>query len=168
MLKSRSSDKPRVYLETSFWRRLGDSTFPDRRRASRRFLAIARRRFILLSSTLTMAEIDRARPDEVRRRAARQHRRARPRVVTTDARVDEIAEELRRRGGWSRKVIADLTHVAYGIRGRARAIVSWNLAHLASDSARAVVKRYCRDHGLETVLIGTPEEVLRWHAEAIL
>jgi hypothetical protein len=117
-----------------------------------------------------MQEIQRAHPPEEARAARRRHLEVGPELVAGGIWVHKIAEELmdRGRGAWGRKVVADLTHMAYAIRGRARAVVTWNLTHMSSVAARKVMQLYCRDHGIEQVLLGNPEEVLRWYAEAIL
>jgi hypothetical protein len=160
-------DKPGLYCEASYWRRLVDKRYPERRRWTRLLHDSAPRRFRLWASDLVLVELRDA-PEPDRTQAIRKLMRSRARWVTTNWTVTQVTQEILQEGGWSHKLIADCTHLAYTVVGRMAALVTWNMDDLARPKTRRVVKAVCRRHGWPVPLIGTPEEVLAWVRDGIL
>lgn len=152
----------RLYLDTSFWDRLGDPQHPPERKTSYRFLNRACARHEVLISPLVIDEV-RNTPDPVERRVIeRQMRGVRPTIISGQQRAEEIADALRREGQFGDRMLADLAHVAYAVMGAADAVVTWDVRTLARERVRLVLHAYCRREGLESPLIGVPEDVARW------
>jgi len=153
----------RLYLETSFWKRLGDPRLDERRRDSYRFLrALAGGRHRILISRLVTRELDET-PDWAERRKIYRRLWSRgARMITFNPRIVRIATDLRTLGRWRRNLIADLMHIGYAISGAADALVTWDRDDLARDATRRVVQAYGRREDVGVPLIGTPEEVAEW------
>lgn len=152
----------RLYLETSFWNRLGDRTSWDRRKASYRFLHRACMHQEILVSPLVLQEVRRTPDLEERQEIERQMRNTRTVMVSGTRRANVMAHALRDEGGLGERLLADLVHVSYAIMGSADALVTWDRRTLARDVVRAVTQVYCRRESLTTPLIGLPEEVTQW------
>ena len=153
---------PRIYPETSFWRRLVDDGDFERRRLTYRFLRAIEGRARLLGSSLILAELGRGLSGDARTAVLRRHWAARPRIVTGVPRVHRISLELLMAGGRGIRALADMLQVGYSIVGGADFLVSWDRADLARDRTRKVVRDYGQRTGTKVPRIGTPEEVARW------
>jgi predicted nucleic acid-binding protein len=160
-------DKPGLYCETSYWRRLIDTKSPLRRRWTRELHDVAPRRFRLWTSKLVLTELRDA-PEPDRTQAIRKLMDSRAKCVTTTWKIGSVTEELLHEGGWSENLLADCAHLAYTIVGRMAALVTWNMNDLACPVTRRVVSEVCRRHEWPVPLIGTPEEVLEWVRDGIL
>lgn len=152
----------RLYLETSFWLRLGDPAYHARRKMTYRFFRAAARRHQLFLSKLVLREIEETPDWDERRHVLRRVWSARPRMVTTSRRAERIALDLVQEGGWSDDVFADMLHISYSMVSNQDALVSWDEGDLARDRTRQVVQAYGRREGVSVPLIGTPEEVAQW------
>ena len=152
----------RLYIETSFWKRLTDPSDPERRRISYSFLrTIAGRDQILISSVVR--EELRDTPDaEERKTLFRRLSGVRPRTITTTPRVGRIARDLLSLGGWGARRVADVLHVSYAVFARADALVSWDVHDLARERMREVARTFGRMQGVPVPWIGTPQEVAEW------
>lgn len=151
-----------LYLETSFWKRLGDPVNPQPRRTSCRFLNQSCRHHDILISPLVLEELDLTPDPDERRQIDRRLRNAYRIMVSDKRRAAAIAAQLALEGGFGSKMVADLTHVGYAVLGRADAIVTWDVRTLAREKVRLIAAAYCRREGHKIPLIGTPEEVARW------
>ena len=152
----------RLYLETSFWKRLGDPAMVARRQVTYRFFRSVKDRHELLLSRLVIRELM-ATPDlRERRHILRRIWSADPRTVTTSRRAERIALELLAAGGWSDDDFADMLHISYTIVAGADALVTWDEGDLAREWTRNLVQAYGRRQGVATPLIGTPEDVAEW------
>lgn len=152
----------RLYLETSFWKRLGDAAYHSRRRLSYRFLRQVESRHDLFISNLVHGEVM-GTPDLVERRhVLRRIKSVHPRTVTNSRKAERQALELLDSGGWEDGLLADMLHVAYTIQAGCDALVTWDQDDLARDKTRNVVQAFGRRTGVSAPLIGTPEEVAEW------
>jgi hypothetical protein len=152
----------RFYLETSFWKRLGDPAYHERRKITYRFFRQAERRHKLFLSMLVIHEIA-ATPDvDERRYILGRVDSAHPRFLTQRRRAERIAEDLLDAGGWGANLFADMVHIGYTIAGDLDAIVTWDEGHIACNATRNVVMAYGRRAGTPAPLIGTPLEIAQW------
>jgi hypothetical protein len=122
---------------------------------------IGRRRSLMVSD-LALAELGEHPRKDIRKGIVRYLRRMRPKVLGPSAAVRGATEELLERGGWGKKVIADVTQLGYALIGGAEAFVTWNQRDLARDHVRKIVREYCEVHGRAEMKVGTPLEVARW------
>jgi len=155
-------EKLRLYLETSFWRRLVDEADHRRRRSSWKFLRAVERRHAILVSDLVFAEAKLERDPQRRDRARTRLNRTRKHVLRLRSSVTDLAEQLLDEGHWSDRRLADLTHLALAILGRADAVVTWNLRDLARPRMREVLRAVCSRRGYNQPKVGTPQEVSQW------
>jgi predicted nucleic acid-binding protein len=155
--------KPLIYLESSFWRRLLDHFDSDRRRATYTFLKKVARRSRLRISRMVLAELVAVRDLPLRRQLLRKVYRERVRPVTAGARVDQRVDDFVEAGWLGQGQLADLYHIAYAILGGCDYLVSWDESHLARPWTQRLAEEYCRRNGLKRLRIGTPIEVAeRW------
>lgn len=153
----------RLYLETSFWNRLGDPRNDFRRRASYRFLRrVVRQHHTVLVSDLVLEEARATPLADERKQILRRIWSSGAKHVTALRPAERVADGLMAAGGWGRDLFADMLHVGYTISGRADALVTWDRSDLARERTRIIVAAFCRREGLSAPLIGTPEEVARW------
>lgn len=152
----------RIYLETSFFDRLGDQVNLEMRRTSYRFLNRACQGHQVLVSPIVCHEIEETPDPGERTIIQRQLQRARAEIVGENAKARRIARELLDSGGFGDRMLADLLHAAYAILGRANALVTWDRRTLARQGVRAVVQAYCAREGRAAPLIGVPGDVARW------
>lgn len=157
-----AAQKRRLYLESSFWKRLGDAIDDPRRRLSYRFLNQARRNCRLIVSSIVHDEIHRT-PEPAERRLLRR-RLAESRIhnIPVTRRILDLAEELRLAGGWNARQFADMVHLSCAILYPCDALVTWNLRDLAREKLRKVAGRIAASRGLVAPVVGTPLEVARW------
>jgi predicted nucleic acid-binding protein len=154
--------RARAYLESSVWNRIVDRVDPDRRRLTRSFLRLGRRKLRWFASAAVNAELNRTPEPEVRRSLQRQVRKHRPRAVTMSTRAGRIFEDLIARGIGTPARAADMLHLALAIAGRMDYLVSWDERHLATARVDRMARAYCRERGYTEMRIGTPTEVARW------
>jgi hypothetical protein len=152
----------RIYLETSFWDRLGDRQNLEMRRITYRFLNRSCRIHDILVSPIVCHEIEETPDPQERTIIQRQLQGTRAEVVGENAKARRIAGQLLERGGFGERMLADLLHVSYAILGRANAMVTWDRRTLARQGVRTVVQAYCAREGRAAPLIGVPEDVARW------
>lgn len=152
----------RLYLDTAFWNRLGDSRNWGMRRLSYRFLNRACPGHEILISPLVLAEI--AQTPDLRERLTieRMLRKGCTGVVSGEHWAREFAQALVEVERFADRMLVDLTHVGYAVRGGADAVVTWDRRTLAREKVRRTVQIVCRREGRTAPLIGTPEEVARW------
>jgi hypothetical protein len=152
----------RIYLETSFWDRLGDRENLEMRRMTYRFLNRACRGHHILVSPVACHEIEETPDPQERTIIQRQLQAARAEVVGENARARRIARQLLEAGAFGERMLADLLHVSYAILGKADALVTWDRRTLARQGVRTVVQAFCAREGRAAPLIGIPEDVARW------
>lgn len=152
----------RLYLETSFWNRLAERSMLDVRRITYRFLNRGCRRHEKLISPLVVEEVGQTPDPEDRKVVERRMFAARPVVISGQARCRAIAVALRELGGFGQRMLADLSHVAYAVMGRADALVTWDRRTMARTGVRTALAAYCRREDIPAPLIGLPEEVAEW------
>lgn len=151
-----------LYVESSFWKRLSDSTSDPRRRISYRFLNLVRSKCRLRVSSLVWNEIeDSPNPDE-RRFLTRRLENAGARSMPVTRRVLEFAETLRGAGHWGDRQFADMVHVACAMLHSCDALVTWNLRDLARGKLRQVAGIVALQRNLVAPFVGTPLEVAPW------
>jgi predicted nucleic acid-binding protein len=151
-----------LYLETSFWSRLVDPPESRKSVVTAAFLRDAGRRHHILVSNVVIDELLEIKAQDKRRAVLELLSRSDATRLAFDPEASRIALEILRAGRWSARRFADMLHVAYTIRYRADALVTWDLDDLARERPRSVVHAYTRGRGLLTPMIGTPEEVAQW------
>ena len=155
--------KPLIYLESSFWRRLLDHHDSDRRRATYSFLKKVARRSRLRISRMVLVELVAVRDLTLRRQLFRKVYRERVRPVTAGIKADRRVDGLVEGGLFGQSQLADLYHIAYAMVGGCDYLVSWDETHLARPWTQRLVEEYCRRNGIKRLRIGTPIEVAeRW------
>lgn len=152
----------RLYLESSFWRRLGDPASSPRRILSYRFLRRAGRSHKFLVSQVVAEELAEMPSTADYRAILRRWEAWRTRKVPWRAAIQRVAEELLATGGWSRRRFADMLHLSYAVVGSADALVTWDLHDLASPQMRRILHRVVKRLDLPEPRIGTPLEVAKW------
>jgi len=152
----------RLYLETSFWKRLGERVHLDRRTLTWRFFSRVRRSHRLLTSNLVLLEIQRTPDLAERQEVIHRFKSIRSRKITHTRRARELGQALLSLTPWSQAQFYDMMHISYAILGRANAVVTWDRAHIACETTRRAVALICRIRGLATPFLGTPSEVLQW------
>ena len=154
--------KRTLYLETSFWKRLGDQANPEMRKITYRFLRAVSSKHRLLISKLVRREIDGTPDAEERKLIFRRMAGVRLKTIPATARILRLRDEILKAGGWGNNRIADMLHVAYTVIAGADALVTWDRQDLARDHTRRVVQAVCRRRGQRAPRIGVPEEVAEW------
>jgi hypothetical protein len=119
-------------------------------------------RHFALASDLIRQELVETRDPDLRRQILRKYAKTSKRIVPTTGRVREAAWDLVRLGCVTENHLADAFHIAYSLVGRAYALVTWDVADLARERTRRLLREYCWRGGLPELRIGTPVEVGRW------
>jgi len=152
----------RLYLDSSFWRRLGDRTNVEMRRESYRFLNRGCRWNTVLASPLVISEL-RQTPDlDERKVIERRFRDARVELITGRHQAEKIAQRLMVFGPFGVKMLEDLMHLGYAVIGNSDAVVTWDRRTMSRNKVRLALQAYCRREGYSAPMIGTPEEVSQW------
>ncbi len=152
----------RFYLDASIWIRLTAQQDFERRAAPYHFLNRSCLRHELLTSPLVGKEIRDAPNPELHLKLERQLERQNPELVPNKAQAEAIGKDLKDRGGFGERRLADLIHVGYVVLGRADALVTWEVQTLAKEHVRTVVKRWGKELRQPVPRIGTPFEVAEW------
>lgn len=152
----------KLYLETSFWKRLVDDGPTPRREISYAFLRNVSGRQRILVSKLVFEEIAHTTPPGPRTSLFRRMRACRTRTVPSTAQVDDLANRLLAAGGWSGGKRADMLHLACAMICRADALVTWDESDLAKDPARRVFEAVAKERQIKLPRVGTPIEVRSW------
>lgn len=152
----------RLYVDTSVWNRLGDRAAWLMRRESYRFLNRGCSGHDILVSPLVLEEIHDTPELAEKRTIERFLLRHRPDVISGQDWAESLANSLAEAGKFGPRMLVDLTHVGYAVRGAADAIVTWDRRTLARDKVRRAVQIVCRRQGLTAPLLGTPEEMTQW------
>ncbi len=152
----------KLYLETSFWRRLVDAASDPRRIESYRFLGLVKKRHEILISRLVLAELETAPNATLRTALKRRINRVHPGMLFIPREAERIADELlsiQRRGRSDR---ADMLHLACARLNNVDALASWDKVDHACGSTRKAVARIARARGLANTYVGTPKEIAAW------
>lgn len=152
----------RLYLETSFWRRLEDDSDARRRKITWGLLQVVRRDHVILVSDLVYDEIKNEKDRDTQLRVRRRLERTRKRALGLTPEVEDVAVALLREGGWTADRLADMLHLAYAVTGRADALATWNMKDLARPRMREVLRRVCRALGYNEPRVETPQEIGQW------
>ena len=81
-------------------------------------------------------------------------------VLSLNAEIDAIANQLLRATAVPAKARIDAIHIAVAAVSRLEFLVTWNLTHIANAAVRGKIEQTCRDAGLQAPVICTPEELL--------
>lgn len=152
----------KLYIETSFWKRLADPSMDWRRRASYRFLRTIRRHHQLFVSHIVRRELDQNPDVEERKSLRRRIQSARPGFLTPPANLEETVWSLLAAGTWGLRKFQEMQHLAFAILTDVDALVSWDVKDLARRETRRVLSRWCQNKGVSSPYVGTPVEVARW------
>lgn len=157
--------KPTVYVETSIVSYLTarpsrDLIIAAQQAMTREWWRDAPEQFVLVASELVLREAAAGDAD-----AARARLTALEMVIRLD--TTEDAAVLTRRlldlGAFPRESAPDAAHVSVAATNRVDYLLSWNLRHIASATARARIERACRTAGYDPPIICTPNELMEGH-----
>jgi predicted nucleic acid-binding protein len=152
----------KLYLETSFWRRLVDDASDPRRIESFRFLSGVAKGSGMVISNLVRSELETTPGVKERVSLRRRIRRVGPEVLIVPSEAAGVADRLlaiQRRGSHDR---ADMLHVACAMLYGADALVSWDRKDIACGGTRAASSQVARELGLASPRLGTPKEIEEW------
>lgn len=152
----------KLYLETSFWKRLTGPVTDWRRPLTFRFLRTAHRHHELFISPLVVQEADQSPTLEERRLIRRKLSTIHPRILPRRRELPSTIRELLECGGWGDRKTEDITHIAFAILYGVDALLTWDVDDLARPQTRRVVQAWCKAKSLKVPLIGTPPEVAGW------
>jgi hypothetical protein len=153
---------PRVYLETTVLSYL--VAVPSRvptvhahQLVTARWWAVARERFEIVVSIVTLNEASAGDPGMAR---ARLNLVANlPAIPVTDE-AEQLASYLVRSGALPPKALGDALHLATATANGVEYLVTWNLKHLAGAVVRRRLENALRSRGYDPPTICTPEELL--------
>jgi predicted nucleic acid-binding protein len=149
----------RVYIETSALGFYYDDKAPRERDAIRRLLGrIEKRELEGLTSEVTLEEV-RAAPANLSTRLLQVVERMAIPIMPVTPEIARLAEVYLQAGVIPRTHPADAVHVAVGVVCKADVIASYNLKHLASYRAVALVNSLNRERGHPIIDIRTPEQI---------
>lgn len=152
--------KPKVYVETTVVsymtaRPSHDIVTLAHQHITREWWRSAALRFDLVASDIVR---DEAAGGDAAAARARMEALAQVAVLDSSAEVGTLADELLDAGAIPRRASQAGLHVAIAATNKVDYLVTWNLRHLASASARSAIERTCRRAGYR-LTICTPEEL---------
>ena len=160
--------KPSVYLETSIVSYLTarpsrDLIIAAQQAMTREWWHNAPKRFLLVASELVFTEAAKGDTD-----AARARLTALEAVTSLDTTKDAavLTRRLLELGAFPREAAADAAHVSIAATNRVEYLLTWNLRHIASATARSGIERACRKAGYEPPVICTPNELMEEYDHA--
>jgi predicted nucleic acid-binding protein len=154
--------KQRVYVETTvpnFYYDFRDSpAVVSRRRATRKWWAVAGERYELVTSTIVHAELKAGSSAAVPLRLQLLAGMPKMKVLPV---IDEIAETYVANKLMPSKSIGDAMHLALASYYRCDLIVTWNCQHLANPNKTVHIERINALLGLDVPRLATPLELLK-------
>ena len=159
--------KPRVYLETSFFRYLVAVPRTDRIKAARQqvtteWWAHRRANFELRVSQVVYDELGLLEPGKVSEAEAgkRSELVQAAELLPLDGAILEVARLLVEPAGpLPARAAADAIHWAVAAAYECEYVLTWNYRHLNNATIKRRAERILREHGYESPTICTPEEL---------
>ncbi|MCC6738340.1 MAG: PIN domain-containing protein [Planctomycetia bacterium] len=152
----------RLYLETSFWRRLVDNQSPERRKASYRLYRFLLDRHEMLVSPLVFEELEHTTTAAELRPLLRKMKRGRVERLAQTAAVTQAAQSLLDEAGWGGGQGTDALHIAFAMMANVDVLVTWDAADIARKKTRDLVRRIARTWRIPFPELLTPVETLQW------
>lgn len=152
----------KLYLETSFWKRLVDDGPTPRREISYAFLRDVSGKHRIIVAKRVFEEIIHTTSPGSRTSLLRRMKSSRVKTVPATAEIHELAGQLLVAGRWGEGRRADMLHLACAMIGVADALVTWDKSDLANDDARRIFKAVADARQLKLPRVGTPIEVRSW------
>jgi hypothetical protein len=153
--------KPKVYIETTVVSYLAASASRDiviagHQQITREWWE-GRNRFDLFVSQAVLEEAGRGDRTVATRRAALLSGIP---VLELGQEVHELASSLLQVRAVPAKAVVDALHIAVAAVNRVDYLLTWNCTHIANAAVRGKIERACRDAGLQSPVICTPEELM--------
>lgn len=153
----KSSQKLRLYLDTTIPSYIFALDTPERMEMTRRFMRLEHANYEMIISDVVIMEIDRA--AEPKRSLLFDIVKSLP-ILHSSPQSDELAEAYIQAGALPRGSIEDAMHVAIATLNKVDALVSWNFGHLVNIRRRKAIAAVNLDNGLQPIEILSPEEVI--------
>ena len=153
----KSSQKLRLYLDTTIPSYVFALDTPERMEITRRFMRLGHVNYEMIISDVVITEINRA--AEPKRSLLFDVIKGFP-ILHSSYESDELAEAYIQAGALPRGSIEDAMHVAIATLNRVDALVSWNFGHLVNIRRRKAITAVNLDKGLQPIEIFSPEEVI--------
>ncbi|KAF0247136.1 MAG: hypothetical protein FD180_75 [Planctomycetota bacterium] len=149
----------KLYLETSFWKRLVDDGPTPRREISYAFFRDVIGKHRVMVGKKVFEEITHTTPPAQRNALFRRMDACRAKTIPATAQIHDLAEQLLVAGGWGEGRRADMVHLACAMITGADALVTWDKSDLANDETRRIFKAVAKERRLTLPHVGTPMEV---------
>ncbi len=154
--------KPRVYIETTVIsyltaRPARDVVVAGHQQSTRDWWTTASERFELVISELVRQEAGAGDPEAVLTRLTLL---ASLSSLDATAEAQELAERLVSARAVPETAMRDAAHIAIAAANGVEYFVTWNFRHLANAVTRPRIESVCRQAGLESPVICTPEELM--------
>ena len=157
--QSMTTEKLRLYLETSVWNFSFADDAPERMNSTKRFFDEVRRgAHDVYTSNLVLREISRA-PEPRRSELVGLMEEISPVILPMPDEIETIVSRLVTEGVVPAKYDDDAAHIAIALVNDVDVLVSWNFKHIVKVKTRRMVSALCRMLGYREVDICTPEEV---------
>lgn len=153
--------KPKVYIETTIVSYLAASASRDiviagHQQITREWWE-GRNRFDLFVSQAVVEEAGRGDRTVATRRTALLSGIP---VLELGQEVHELASGLLQVRAVPANAMVDALHIAVAAVNRVDYLLTWNCTHIANATVRGKIERACRDAGLQSPVICTPEELM--------
>ena len=153
--------KPKLYIETTIVSYLAASRSRDivvagHQQITREWWE-GRDRFDLFVSQAVVEEAGRGDRTVAARRASLL--RGIP-VLELGEEVHELASGILLARAVPAKAVVDALHIAVAAVNRVDYLLTWNCTHIANAAVRGKIEQACRDAGLQSPVICTPEELM--------
>ena len=154
--------KPRVYVETTIIsyltaRPARDVVIAGHQQSTRDWWTTASERFELVISELVHQE---ASAGDIEAAGDRIAMLASLASLAATEEALELAENLLEAGALPEVATRDALHVAIAAVNGIEYLVTWNFRHIANAATRLSIESVCRQAGLESPVICTPEELM--------
>lgn len=155
-------DRPTVYIETSIVSYLaanpaGDPVTAANQRLTHRWWNERRHEYALITSQTVLDEAVQGDPAMAARRMAVLTPLP---IVESNAPVEALAEELRRRVPLPPQAWTDAVHLALAAYYGLAHLLTWNCKHIANPHLARRIHEICRASGYRTPDLCTPREML--------
>ncbi len=108
-------------------------------------------------SQAVLDEISKGDPEEIKKRQAVSNTLL---LLDVNDEVAELAEEFLHKRILPTKAAQDAVHIAVAATNGLDFLLTWNCTHIANASIEGRISKLCRERGLQSPVICTPEELM--------